>query len=413
MPPLWAAPEQENKTPSVVQGFRPWTNKEGNQMEASLVRVFNKKEEEQRILQVTFKLKGGKEVTIPVSTLSDTSQEEIKTWLQKHPFGVGRPEGPYMWPSYYQGANSPKVNFVRFDEKRKAYFYRTAHFDFYIDQDISKNTVSQCVAVFDTIVEALDSLPMQLDAIPRGDRPRFEALLVSTKEEYYRNGGMPNSGGVFMPGKNLTMIPFSSLGIVKRGNKWVFDGSKRDFEVLLHELTHHSTSHWRGMPPWFEEGLAEYMSVMPYRSGRILFTNPGNAVALSIRHFKKTTLEGLIYPKNTFQMLHPKALFDLDRRTWNGGMRDPLVSSRNYSCSMALMYYFMHEDGDGDGGHLIQWMHAWRAAVVTGNAEKYQELVKKHLYRDRSEEELEEDIRSALVKKGVRVDFSGHRPVGR
>lgn len=407
--PIEADAKEAGTTSREVEGLRVWTNKEGRNIEASLVRFFFEKEDDKRVPKVTLKLKAGKEVTIPAETLSDDNQNELKTWLKTNPFGMGRPQGPYIWPSYYQGSNSPDIEFIRFDESRKAYLYRTRHFDFYIDKDISKSTVSQCVAVFDTIVEALDSLPLQLDAVPRGDRPRFEALLVATKESYYRNGGIPNSGGVFMPSKNLTMIPFSSLGIVQRGNKWVFDGSKRNFEVLLHELTHHSTSHWRGMPPWFEEGLADYMSVMPYRSGRILFTNPGNAVALSIRDYKKTRLEPYIFPKNTYQMLDTKTLFNLDRRTWNGGMGDPLVSSRNYSSSMALMYYFMHEDGDRDGSHLIQWMHAWRAAAATRQFDQYDALVEEHLLRGRSHEELEEDIRSAMTKKGVRINFSGHR----
>lgn len=383
-----------------------WTNQKNQNITASLVRVFQEKKGDKQVVQVTFKLKSGKKVTFPVHLLSEAHQKELQGWIRKNPTGIAAPVPPYSWPSQYNGNNTPKVKYIKFDQKRKAHLYRTAHFDFYVEEKISNATVSKCVAVFDTIVEAIDALPMEMDTIPKGKRPRFQAILVSSREKYMQMGGIPNSGGFFSPGRNLTVIPFSSLGIVKKGNNWVFDGKRRTFETLLHELTHHATHHWYGMPPWFEEGLAEYMSVMPYQSGRFLFTNPGSAISSSVRKYKKTVAAYQIYPKGVFKMRHPKQLFLTNRGQWNGSMSNSALSLRNYTSSMILAYFFMHEDGDGDGHHFIQWMHDWRSAVFSRRTNQYEALIEKHLLRGRSYEELEKEIQDAMRRKGLRLDFS-------
>lgn len=389
-----------------VEGMRTWTNNKNKSLEAALMRVFNDTNKGQRITKATFKLKSGKVIDIPVTSLSATHTKELLGWIKSHPTGVASPSAPYSWPSQYNGSNSPKVVYLKYDTKRKAHLYQTKHFNFYVDTKLSNSTVSKCVAVFDTIVEAIDSLPFQFDTIPKGDRARYEAILVSSRETYMRMGGIPNSGGFFSPGKNLTVIPFSSLGIVQKGNKWVFDGKRRSFGTLLHELTHHSLSQWRGVPAWFQEGFADYMEAMPYQSGRFLFTNTGSAISSKIREYKKYPTGGEVIPKGVFQMIHPHALFGLSRANWNGQMGDRVRSARNYTSSTVLAYYFMHEDGNGDGAHIIQWIHAWRAAVMSGQASQYGALVEKHLLRGRSAQALEKDIQDAMRKKGLRINFA-------
>ena len=389
-----------------VLGLRKWTDQKDRSMNASLVRVYKVKKDSKPVVMATFKLQTGKKVDLKVQQLSKNNQKELMVWLKDNPSGVAPPSPPYFWPRQYNGSNTPKVEYVKFDKKREAHLYRTKHFDFYMDIKLSKATVSKCVAVFDTIVEAIDMLPMQMDAIPSGDRPRYEALLVGSRETYMKMGGIPNSAGFFAPSKNLTVIPFESLGIVKKGNNWVFDGKRRTFETLLHELAHHSTSHWRGMPPWFEEGFADYMSVMPYQSGRFLFTNPQSAVVSSIRKYKDYMVGPEVYPKGVFQMRRAKDLMNLDRRRWNALMRNRGLSARNYSSSMVMACYFMHEDGSGDGADFIAWMHAWRAAYLANKYDQYEVLLKKHLLRGRSYAELEKDIQDAMRKRGLRIEFN-------
>ena len=73
---------------------------------------------------------------------------------------------------------------------------------------------------------------------------------------------------------------------------------------------------------------------------------------------------------------------------------------------MILMYFFMHEDGKGDGHNLIQWMHEHRAAVLSRRNDDLNAIFKKYILRDRSYKELEQEIQNSMSKKGTRLDFS-------
>jgi hypothetical protein len=164
------------------------------------------------------------------------------------------------------------------------HIFSAKHFNLLCNTKLSASTVSKCAAVFDSIVGALDSLPLGLNPIPREGEKRYDALLLSSRSLYQQQGGPANSAGVYIPRRNLTMMPYSSLGIVKKGSNWVFDGSRREFGVLIHELTHQTLiNRWGFLPVWFHEGIADYMQAMPYRSGQFLFTNPGAGVSTHIR----------------------------------------------------------------------------------------------------------------------------------
>ena len=394
-----------------VEGVRVWTNSKKQDLTASLVKIVYvkpaKKEDKPRY-DVTFKLKTGKKVTFDLELLSKPHKDELWAWLKGNPYGVAKPTPPYTWPTQHNGNNSPKVEYVKYDEERYAHLYKTAHFDFYSDERLTNSTISKCVALFDSIVGAIDSLPLELDTIPSGDKPRYQAILLSTREKYMQMGGIHNSGGFFSSGENLTVIPFESLGIEKKGNNWIFDGKNRSFSTLVHELTHHSTSHWLHTPAWFYEGLAEYMAAMPYQSGRFLFTNPGSSLSSDVRSkYKNTVIEDAVFPKGVFQMKHPEQLLTITYEGWGGDLKKNLTNgSRNYTSSMILAYFFMHEDGNGDGHNLIQWLHEHRAAAASRKDSELDAIFKKHILRDRTYKQLEEEIKTAMGKKGLRLEFA-------
>jgi len=382
--------------PSVTD-MRKWTDKKGRAIEAKLLKV-NKQE-------IFLKRKNGLKINFKLDLLSEKDVQLLRQWLSQNPTGVAPPSPPFHWPHNFNGGSSSSVEYVKFDKARGAHLYKTKYFDFYIEKKMTNSTVSKCVAVFDCIVGALDSLPMGLDTEPGGNRPRYQAILVATKQKYMEMGGIPNSAGFFAPSKNLTVIPFESMGIVKKGNNFAFDGKGRDFSTLIHEVVHHSTSHWRGMPAWYQEGLADYLSAMPYRSGGFSFSGAGASIAKQLRKYKGTTVENQIMPKGVYRMLSPSKLFKLNRREWNANMSNRLLASRQYNSSMLLAYYYMHCDDRGDGRHFIEWMHAQRAlGTKTGDAHNMG-LVNKHLIRDRSTADLQKDIIEKLSKNGIKVQF--------
>lgn len=381
-----------------LKEIRNWKNNKGKVIKAKLIRLKKDK--------VTLQTTNGREATIKISVLSQDDQKLLQAWAQKNKNSDNAvreiPSGPFRWKSKFSGDATPDVEYVKYDEKRKAHLYKTKHFDFYIEEKMTNSTVSKCVAVFDNIVDALDEFPIKLNTIPDGSRPRYETILCSSQRRYAELGGPPNSGGFFAPSKNLTVIPFSSMGIVKKGKNFVFDGKNRTFDTLVHELVHHSTSHWRAQPTWIVEGMADYMAAMPYRSGSFNFSNPGGYIASKIRKYSHTP----IAPKGVLQAVKPMRMLTVSRREWNATLfASQLEGGRYYASSMVYFYYFARVDDRGDGKQLIQYMHTLENARKAGKKIDQKAMIEKFLLRGRSEQELEAEMKESLKSKGLKINF--------
>ena len=108
--------------------------------------------------------------------------------------------------------------------------------------------------------------------------------------------------------------------------------------------------------------------------------------------------------------MHLESLLTIDLRTWNQITgTDRTRSWRNYASAELAIWYFMHVDGSGDGAHFIAWIHEIKTSSRSHKKNwiaRKVELTRKHLLRDRSWEELEEEFRKALQGKGLRVIFA-------
>ena len=376
---------------------RSWTSKEGKSLQATLTRATPRSV----LLKVS---RTGKVVEIPLDRLSAADRQATVAWLQENPDGLVPPRPPFRWPDRYQGEQQPRVTYARYDAQQRAHVFSARYYNLLSDKKLSESTVSKCAAVFDAIVGALDALPLALSPVPLEGENRYQAFLLSSRAEYQRRGGPANSAGVYIPSRNLTMMPYSSLGIVKKGTNWVFDGNRRDFGVLIHELTHQALiKRWGFLPVWFHEGIAEYMQAMPYRSGQFLFTNPGAAISKHIR-------DGVGRAYREFPCTHLESLLTIEHRMWNQvNSVDPRRGLRNYASAEIAVWYFMHADGAGDGAHFISWIHELKRAARSDRREwpvRRRSLTEKHLLRGRSWAEVEDQIRKSLREKGLRVVFA-------
>ena len=109
-------------------------------------------------------------------------------------------------------------------------------------------------------------------------RDRFE-----TYDQYLAAGGMKGSAGVFIGyGSGLdrgkVLVPFPSLGLEKRGNRYFKSGRRVDAKTLSHEITHHMTIGGNAYPTWFSEGLAEYVGLSYDDNGQVRFGGNKNVI---------------------------------------------------------------------------------------------------------------------------------------
>ena len=117
-----------------------------------------------------------------------------------------------------------------------------------------------------------------------------------------------------------------------------------------------------------------------------------------------------------FKMLDLKELMEIDGRAWSAALSTPISvpnvtgatqAGQNYGSAGLLTYYFYHLDDKGDAAHIIAYL---RELEALGREADEPAAAKKHLLRERTYEQLAEDVKKALKKAGVEVEFD---PPGR
>ena len=208
-----------------------------------------------------------------------------------------------------------------------------------------------------------------------------------------KNGGIPGSAGVFISrgGNGVVMAPLTSLGVIKGkgGYRFDYDGSNK---TLPHELAHQLTDveyFTPGARGWFSEGLAEYIAVTPYRSGKFMVKSNLSEIKDYVTAYGEKGRGGRALgerfdaPDLREYMLQPYESF-----TQNGNF--------NYGLGLLLTYYFFHMEDDRS--NIIAFLKALK------EGKRGQEAVDA-LLNGRSYDQLEQDVSKAWRSRGVRISF--------
>lgn len=381
---------------------REWTSSTGQKVKAQLLKFSGKR--------IWLKTGNGKIVDLPIEKISAGDIKRVKSWKTKNSSGLNVPDGPFEWPLLYRGRDRFNVKYVRFDKDKKYHLYETEYFDFYVEEKLNHSTIWKCMALFYHVAGVLDSLPIYLESIPREGEKKYEIFLVASKAKYRAMGGPPNSGGFYDPKRNITVIPFMSLGIIKDGKKWTFDAKGKSYSTLIHELTHHLTcKKWKGQPCWLEEGMADFIATMPYRASEFRFHQPGLYIQEDFKKsFEYTKIKNVLIPNGVYQAISVEYMLSVPRSRWNMLLaRDQISGMRQYHTSMIMFYYFAFLDGEGDGANLVKFMHAQRKAFMERKIpHPYNKaLLEKYLLRGRSFKELEKEMVKELAANKLKVVF--------
>jgi hypothetical protein len=132
---------------------------------------------------------------------------------------------------------------ARADEARQ---FNTRHYLVHTDLDavLATDLAQRLDAMYDQYSQRLAGFQ------GHGAVPRLEVYLFRTQQEYARftGGRMQNSGGVFLPGKNLLAAFLGNLGR---------DQIRRTLQhEAFHQFAYNAIS--RDLPVWLNEGLAQF-----------------------------------------------------------------------------------------------------------------------------------------------------------
>lgn len=298
------------------------------------------------------------------------------------------------WPGIIAGDINVEVIATDQDQEAKRFTYQSPNYEFISDVSLTNSLVSKFAVLFEATREYCRALPLSLKkAHLDGREHRYQVFLFESFDTYVRNGGPPSSAGVYLSGRDIILVPLTSLGVRKSGSSYRFDwdGSNK---TLPHELVHQLTEpiyYEAGSRGWFTEGLAEYVAVTPYRSAKFNNKLVRNAVKDYVVEYGRDGRGGRALGKEiTVPALEDFMLQSYQSFTANG--------NQNYGIGLLITYYFLHSDLDGNRVAVTAFLKGLRQGKSGSDALD-------ELRQGRSFEELEEAIADSWRSRGIKITF--------
>lgn len=297
------------------------------------------------------------------------------------------------WPTSTSVSRNLSIRIASEDKANNRYVYQSSNYEFICDVQLSSSIVKKFALMFEATKEYCRRLPISsIKAHVPGNGERNRILLFASMRRYIQNGGVAGSAGVFIPSKNIVMVPLSSLGVQKLSGRYTIDHSESNI-VLTHELVHQLTDpeyFQHGARGWFSEGLAEYCAATPYQSGQYVTRSNKDNIEAYVTAFGRDNKHGrglgkkIKAPNLKDFMLQPYGSF---------------VSNANYNYGLGTLitYYFFHLEPDRRN------ISSFLKALKQG---KTGEEALKALLNGRTFDQLESDISKAWRAKGIQIQFN-------
>lgn len=372
---------------------RVWTDEKGRKTKAELLKIENN--------CAVLLLPDGREAPFPIEKLSKIDQAFIKKFELDgdHEDEVEENEEAVTlnfndpWPERISFKDDPEIETIIEDADEKSFIYESANYRYNCDVRLSKSVVKGFAVMFEATHQFVRELPLGVNG-GKKKNGKYQIILFETESDYAKAGGPPGSAGVFIGGKNIVMVPLTSLGVRPVGSGYMLDRDKSS-KTLPHELVHQLTPsryYAEGSMGWFTEGLAEYVAITPYRSGSYNVKKNFKPIVEYVTAYGKKGNGGRALGEEinvgslkSF-MLQPYGLFTLNAQL-------------NYGCGLLITNYFFHMDREEDGARIKNFLKAL-------NEGKEGEEALEVLLAGQTFEEMEQEIAKAYSRKGVDLIFS-------
>jgi hypothetical protein len=378
-------------TAAVAMSQRVWTDDKGRKTKAELLKVEN----DCAILLMP----DGREIPFPLARLSKIDRAFLDKFSaeKREEDATGKPEQvenfSTPWPERISFDGDPEIITVEENRERGSYIYESANYRYNCDVRLSKSVVKGFAVMFEATHQFVRELPLSVNGGRKNDG-KYQIILMETQESYQKAGGPAGSAGVFISGKNIVMVPLTSLGVRSVGNRYILDRDKSS-KTLPHELVHQLTpEHYyaHGSMGWFTEGLAEYVAVSPYRSGSFNVKTNFKPIVEYVTAYGREDNGGRALGTEIKLgslkrfMLQPYSTFTR-------------YAQVNYGCALLITNYFFHMDRGEDAARIKEFLKAL-------NQGKEGEEALAVLLDGQTWGELEADIAKAYSRRGVDIIFS-------
>lgn len=386
-----------------AEELRTWTNTQGIKIQGTLI--------EKGTDTATFTLENGKTAKVKIAQLSKADIDYIKAWTPDEAETTAPTQSGGKKPAAKVENQIASDNFAdpwpksttvpveipatTISESDGEYIYETEHFRFESTAKLSLTVIRKLSCIFEATFEANTQLPLNFHCRKIKENPqghKFVAKLYERDNQFMKVCSLETAAGVFIyPDVH---VPFSSLGLKLMGSAYALDKGG-DSKTLIHEITHQmSLSKGRDIyPMWFIEGVAEYVGLTPYSSGKFNFGQTKRYMITAVLEYGKRNAGGRALGKDIsipplqdyLVMSHPDFMFD---------------AQLNYGFSALLVYYFFHIDGNKDGARIKEFIKALQK-------DPNMDLALEKLLDGRSWDELEKDVQKGMKQFTANVSFTG------
>ena len=367
---------------------RTWTSSDGKKIEATFL--------SSDPAGVKIRLANGTVFTVPLERLSAEDRAYVEQ-QGKPAASDGPASAAKTWPRSLALDEPTQPKTITEDASKKEFVYESEHYQFRCDSKLGVNVVKEFSRIFEATYLLNCKLPLDLKPTPEEGQEKFVARLYTNKQEYLDNGGLAGSAGVYQSGQKALSVPLSSLGVKMVGSRVSLEKtSDHDNATLIHEITHQMMNHWLSkLRTWYIEGSADAVAMLEYQRGRFSLIQTKQQLQ---EYLRRRGSDG----KN-FTMLDPEELFSIDGASWAAALTSGRgQASQNYASAAVMTFFFYYLDGAGDAAHVIAYLRELENARRDAEPEAF----KKHLLRERSIEQLKEEMRKAFRKEGIALSFA-------
>lgn len=361
---------------------RTWTDSYGRTFEGTLI----KRGSNSVVLDI-----GGQQRHIQLSQLSEGDRRFITRTALPSATRAPAARSPRTspGPAQLQANTSLEVVQLRAEPERKRWTYGSPNFEFICNEDLGYTVVREFAWMFESVWQFMVLQPYRLPRVQAQQKVRMKTYLVATQADYARLGGPPGTAGVYKPALDVIIVPFSSLGITQSSGRYRVDSSDNQ-HTLRHEVAHQLMNGQTQQAGWFIEGSAEYAATVPYENTRSLLSHHPKAIIDYVTAFGRNKQQGynlgrnLTLPRLELFMRPDYAAFQRHQNA--------------YPFALLLYHYFRNLDGDQKGTRLVNYV----ATLQDGEPEL---AARARLLAGRSYEQLENEMRAAFNKLGIRLAF--------
>lgn len=301
--------------------------------------------------ETTFAAPKGKNRSTKVAVADDTENE-----LYDGPEDLPGENFTASWPTVTRIADMLPARTVQ--NGPETWIYETQHFRFTSNAPIALAAIKEIARIFEGTYNANLALPLNspCNHFQVCEKGKLNAFLFRTYEDYLAAGAPNGSAGVYMGFRTgldsgQVLVPFDSLGLEKRGNRYVKGGRRIEAHTLAHEITHHLTIGAYHYPIWFTEGIAEYVGLSYDGNGQVRFSGNKTPISKFVSGYGEKGTGGRAIGKQPNVGMSLKDFLS----KYDGFLGDENTSV-GYGISALLVYYFFHLDGKRDAARVKKYL---------------------------------------------------------